>query len=299
MKSGTSTLHHLLDTIEQIFIPTGETLFFSIDDMQQFPQAHWNGKWIEQDFEKYIEIYDEWHAATYAGASEGQILGADSPHYYCSRDAIDRIAEYCPDCKLIILLRDPVARLESHYWHWVRSGQAVFSLEDTIRFQHGNLLQRSCYEEHLRYCLNKFPKSQIKIIIFEQFIQNQKETLKDVLKFLSVDQKTVTPTNFLQANAGSYPKFHQLKLISNYLLRKKFGERYGNALPRMNRLSNSGNFPGAYKKVFRGIIGNSSRKPRNMEESTALFLSRYLRKRNEGLRDLISVDLSQYWKTFN
>jgi hypothetical protein len=47
------------------------------------------------------------------------MVGEKTPHYYMHEDAISRLRILCPNVRLILMLRDPVKRLFSH-WHMLR-----------------------------------------------------------------------------------------------------------------------------------------------------------------------------------
>ncbi|QXD16193.1 sulfotransferase [Rhodocaloribacter litoris] len=297
MKSGTTTLHHLLEQHPDVYIPRGELHFFAIDDLDAFPQAQWDGCWVEQDFESFFDVYAAWYARHFALSKPDQIKGEDSATYLSSRLAIDRIARYASEAKLIVLLRDPVARTYSHYWHWVRTGRAIASFEDSIRYGHGNLLQRSYYEEHLRYCLERFSRKQVKILIFEHFIRNQLAVLREVLEFIGVPFIADIKVG-QHANPGRYPRFPRLKCLENYCLRRKFGSSYRMQVPRLQASESPALSHRVMEKVFRWINPMTARRPPAMDPATRRWLSGFLRRRNAGLPDLLEIDLAAYWPTF-
>lgn len=297
MKSGTTTLHHLLDSHPDIFIPQGEIHYFAIDDVEAFPQAQWDGNWVEQNFEKYSSTYAKWYAGLFSEARPGQVKGEDSATYLSSRIAIDRIAQYAPATKLIVALRDPVDRAYSHYWHWVRTGRAILSFEDTIRLNHGNLLERSYYEEQLRHCFVRFPREQIKVLIFEAFIKDQIQALHEIAKFLDV-----SPFERIEddrhANKGLYPRHLHLKWLENYFNCHLFGSSYNSKVPLLKAPLPQKRSVRIASKVFRKLNPLTVQQPQPMKSATRKWLSGWFRRRNAGLPDLLGMDLAEYWPTF-
>lgn len=305
MKSGTTTLHHILAQHPRVFMPSGEVQLFTVDDIEQNPVffIQDDGKWTFQDFERHFGEYARWHRSLYDEAEPEQIFGEDAPTYLPSRQAIDRIAEFLPDVKLIVMLRDPVDRIWSHYWHWVRTYRAIYTLEDTIRFQHGNLLQRSYYEDQLRYCQKKISASQIHVIIFEEFAQNQEAVVQRVLRFLGLRQhkainEAVSHKGVSHKNKGTYPKHFRLALLRNQVLRNLYGRRYMDGIPTMPEKTPLPLYQRLLLRLHDMINPMSSRPPVAMEPETKEFLQNLLFHRNKGLPDLLESDLSAYWPTF-
>src|SRR5690606_21702892 len=61
-----------------------------------------------------------------------RIFGEASPYYLFHPRAAARARETVPAARLIVLLRDPVARAISHYQHSVRKGFETLSFPDAI-----------------------------------------------------------------------------------------------------------------------------------------------------------------------
>jgi len=61
-----------------------------------------------------------------------QITGEGSPYYMCHPHAAERIAAMLPDVPLIVLLRNPVERAISHYFHSQRNGREPLSIEQAM-----------------------------------------------------------------------------------------------------------------------------------------------------------------------
>jgi len=300
MKSGTTSLHSVLASHPRVFMPVGEVQLFTIDDIEQNPvfSVPIAGEWTYQNFDRYFDEYAAWHHSLYAGSAEGQLLGEDAPSYLPSKCAIDRISSYLPNTKLIIILRDPVSRLYSHYWHLVRTYRAFYSLEDTIRFQPGNLLQRSYYEEQVRYCFEKMPREQICVILFEEFVKQPQVIIERLFDFLGLESLEGVIEHSQHANKGSYPRYPGLMLIRNRIFRHMAGRGYRGSIPRIPAADPLPLATRVTLKALRIVNPQPTRRPKSMSEGTRLFLTRVLRERNAGLPDLLDRDLSEYWPTF-
>lgn len=153
MKAGTTSLHHILKHHKHVFLPEDEIFFFDLDDIQQHPDFFMDarGKWIFHDYERHYQDYLEWYSSFFESADDGQVIGDDSTTYMASRKAPQRIARLLPDVKLIFMLRDPVVRAYSHYWHL--SELAVPST--ALKAPCAALLALSCSEVTTKSSLNE------------------------------------------------------------------------------------------------------------------------------------------------
>ena len=94
------------------------------------------------------------------------------------------------------MLRDPIERLFSNYLMHKRLGFLKKSfheeIERCLNFTEKNFseiflsLDSGMYSESVKRHLDVFGKEKVMIIIFEEFIKNEKETVQNVLKFLEV-----------------------------------------------------------------------------------------------------------------
>jgi len=234
MKCGTSSLHHILAQHPSIFIPDGEQDLFAIDDIEQHPYFFpWiRGSWYSHNYEQNLERYLEWYRSLFSGRSGSEtLLGEDSTAYLSSAKAPCRIAKVLPNVKLIFLLRDPVERTYSHYWHWVKTGRAIYGFEETLRYAPATLLQRSFYKTQIERYFACFPRDRIKIILFEQFVQHTERVVDDVLEFLGVDRTMDLSTISKHKNQGQRPRCLWLRLLRNRILRHLAGLHYWGWLP--------------------------------------------------------------------
>ncbi|KAK3592495.1 hypothetical protein CHS0354_026616 [Potamilus streckersoni] len=124
--------------------------------------------------------------------------------------APDLIRHINPDVKLILMLRDPIERLYSHYLHGnygtsartfhfdvMQSIQAMKSCasKQSVRACVYNEtfiqdlkvpLSASMYSVHLREWLRVFPRQQIFIVRFEDYVQDMERSLSNLFHFLQL-----------------------------------------------------------------------------------------------------------------
>lgn len=124
-------------------------------------------------FEDYCSFFDN--------NGNGKISFDASPEYFNMNGVDTRIKEACPDARFIVILRDPVRRIWSQYWHEVRNNQVEsLTFEEAVN-RGGNCLcnqyffsylSRGCYADHLERWWKIFPKERFIIYFMEEFFQD-------------------------------------------------------------------------------------------------------------------------------
>ena len=170
------------------------------------------------------------------------LVGEATPSYMAFPEVPERVSSVLgSDCKIIIVLREPVGRSVSHYFHERRLGfekrdmyTAMTEEEGLIEeafntstsasrrkfiLTHYSYVYRSTYSERLKPWLEHFEKDNVLIIKSEAMFADPRETVDDVADFLGVDVKKTT--SFKARNKNSYvfeddrvAKFLEKRLMS-------------------------------------------------------------------------------------
>lgn len=118
----------------------------------------------------------------------GQLCGEASTSYtflpeYPQTPA--RLFAYNPALKLIYLMRDPIKRIESHYAHRVLHGRVKRPLEAEV-LANPIYLNRSRYGVQVKAYLQFFPRPQLLLLTFEEYVADIPGTLETVAQFLGI-----------------------------------------------------------------------------------------------------------------
>lgn len=153
------------------------------------------------------------------------VAGEKSPYYLFHPLVPERVVELLPDVKLIALLRNPIDRAYSHYWHEIRRGHETLSFEEAIAreterlegererilsdpqyhspiHQHYSYLSRGVYVDQIRAWRRVFPAEQMLILCSEQFFADPGAALRRVFEFLGVPHYDME--HFREHNRGAY-----------------------------------------------------------------------------------------------
>jgi hypothetical protein len=206
-KSGTSALYEMLKRHPEIYMPEGKEPWFLASDMRPRFQPPRAGTPVET-LEEYLALFD--------AAMPEQRVGEASSSYLWSHTAAAAIAQVQPDARIIAILREPASFLRSLHLQFLRTHveskkdlQKAMSLEASRRegrhiprrSHRPQLLQ---YSEHVRYVeqLRRyhalFPRTQVLVLIYEDFRRDNEGTVREVLRFLGVDD--TRPVDVVTAN---------------------------------------------------------------------------------------------------
>ena len=300
MKSGTSTLHKILNKHPDIYIPDNEIHFFNIDDIIQHPDFNYfDGKnWFAQDFDKDPEKFFLWYSSQFKFAKPNQIIGEDSTTYIASGIVAERIKIQNKTIKLIITLRNPTDRTYSHYWHLLRSGWATHSFENTLRYAPDSIINRSLYLGQIKNFLNHIPRKQMKIIIFEHLLKKRDETLNDICDFINVDYKRISEeSKNIHENKAKIPKYLDVQKQKNRYFRESGNMQYYSSLP-VNVPLTIKKKPILYRltnKIYKFINPIVDLKPPDMKASTRKYLDDFFKRELNGINEILGIDALGLW----
>ena len=187
-KGGTTYLHGLLQQHPQVYLAHPKELHF-------FSLHHHRGL--------------EWYGHHFDDATADQCCGEVTPYYLFHPLAAERIATALPKVKLIVLLRDPVERALSQYFHSKRLGLEPLELEEAFAaeskrladaeaalkrgethksHQQHSYLSRSRYELQLPHFEALFPSKQLQVLRSEDLFERPQQLWASVLTFLGLDE---------------------------------------------------------------------------------------------------------------
>jgi len=188
MKSGTTSLHSYLDAHPSIFmVPNKEpTHFVDGDELRAVSPLIWEaGFW--RDRRRYLDLF--------AAAGDAPIIGESSTNY-SKRPMIDgvadRIADYDPKARIVYLMRDPVERTLSHYWHLVRwhdeSRDPLAAVRQDPRYR-----AVSHYAMQITPYLERFGHEQVKPLTLESLKADPAGVMAELYRWLGVDAAFLPP----------------------------------------------------------------------------------------------------------
>ncbi len=164
-------------------------------NLYQRKEMHYLSHFLENSFgTDEIQTY---HAVFARPA--GQICGEWTPNYVACPHAIVRLKQAAPDAKIMVMLRDPIARYESGFNHETKQrfggiiGPKV-RMNVVKRFaMRSEAVWYGMYGSQMEILLSQFPKEQIHVIQYEKCRTNPEEQIQRTYSFLGIDS-TFEPT---------------------------------------------------------------------------------------------------------
>ena len=192
-KAGTTSLQKIFESDNRFFLP-------DCKEVQYFSLNHEKGV--------------KWYSSHFTNALKNQIIGEITPYYLFHPKAAKRIKELLPNIQLIALLRDPVERTISQYFHARRHGFENLSIADALRnekerlkngstysHQKHSYISRSKYINQLDSYHSIFNKSKILVLRSEDLFFNPNLIWGKIQNFLMMKELPLT-IKLPKANSG-------------------------------------------------------------------------------------------------
>jgi Sulfotransferase family len=124
----------------------------------------------------------------FEGVGRAAAIGECSPSYTMAPafgGVPERMAQVVPDARLVYVVRDPIARMQSMYMHQVSAGRERRRAE--VALLDDRYLEPSLYGFQLAAFLDHFDRSQVLVIASEVLRDRPREALSAVFDHLAVD----------------------------------------------------------------------------------------------------------------
>ncbi len=192
-RGGTTSLYHYLEELPCIVPATTKEIHF-FDRRFDKGLAWYRGHFPTRIARQYEQRFRK----------RAFVTGEASPSYLFHPHVPRRIAKALPHVKLIVLLRNPVDRAYSQYYHAVELGLETLPFEAAIKdeeertarerakimqdehyesyaFKHLSYLSRGIYVDQLQTWMSLFPREQFLILKSEEFYADPGSSVKQVL----------------------------------------------------------------------------------------------------------------------
>jgi len=168
------------------------------------------------------EMVQNWddYQALFNSASTAQVTGEASTNYLYSDQARIAIDRRLPDCKLVVILRQPADRAYSAYQRNRFQGSepiadfAATLAEEPRReaegWHTGILKKKGFYARYLKPYLDTFGRERVRVYLFEDLVAKPEHVMRDLFQYLEIDP---------DFRPDLSQRFNQTGVIENPLLR--------------------------------------------------------------------------------
>lgn len=210
-RCGTTWTDAALRDHPQVFLPEKKQSYF-----------------FDRNYDKGID----WFMERFDGADPRHEAIGEIATGYCLPSSVPRMAKHFPHVKLLMVMRNPINRAYSNYQsRKVECGWPSF--EHAIETE-PDLLERGQYADQIDVILEHYPKTQLKLLLYDDLHTDDCSYLKSVLDFIGVESDVESKLIGQRKNAAMLPRLrkvlHQLGLKPAVGLLSK--SRLGDAVRR-------------------------------------------------------------------
>lgn len=239
-KGGTTSLYQYLKSHDSVYVsPIKEPHYFCKDiRCSNFSSLHrlkncfditkyLNQKPLKPKHLAYLEKLEDYEQL-FLDVRDETTIGEMSTGYLYSDVAAQEIFQYNPNAKIIIMLRSPVQRAFSHWIMDLRGGNGaeksfVESVKEDYSSKHGGwgekrlYVELGLYFEQVKRYLDVFPRNQVKVVLYCDYLDKQQSTLSELFSFLNLDFRIYSKSD--KYNEASVPRFQSVPFIVNFFKR--------------------------------------------------------------------------------
>ncbi|MDX6749359.1 sulfotransferase [Geminicoccaceae bacterium 1502E] len=192
---------------------------------------------LARPFRKEVHFFDQaydrglgWYRAHFPAERDPRLRYEATPYYLYHPLVPHRARRHLPDARLIVLLRDPVARAYSHYWHEVENGREARpfalaiegelermaadeealirgTLEHSDGHQRHSYLSRGFYTPQIERWLACYPREQFLFVASRELFGDPDAALGRILSFVGADPSfSLREKDNRAHNSRSYPR---------------------------------------------------------------------------------------------
>lgn len=230
-KAGTSSLFRWLGESEHVELPDSKEVHF-----------------FDLQFDRGVDWYRDQFPATSSGRRR-TLTGEASPYYLFHPLAPERVRDVLPEVRLLVLVRDPVDRAVSHYYHELGNGFEDLPLPialdreeerlagETERLaaeptyvshnhRHFSYQARGVYVDQIERWAVAFPAEQLLVINSDRFFEDSRSQMRRVHEFLEIPGKPA-------ANLGAYNQRDYPSVPTD--VRQRLARRFADPNARLER----------------------------------------------------------------
>ncbi|GFS27640.1 heparan sulfate glucosamine 3-O-sulfotransferase 3B1 [Elysia marginata] len=175
----------------------------------------------------------EWYRNQMPPSKEGQVTIEKTPSYILDPEAIERIHEYNSSIKLIIIVRDPITRLQSIYSHTFSDDPKSLKNPTFKEWCDENLrrgqrvMHVANYAPHIEQVYKLFPKENVLVLSEEDLEENPMRVMREAEEFLGL-KPSFSKDDFVYSKEKGFYCFntsspHYPEILESVVLNRKTG----------------------------------------------------------------------------
>jgi hypothetical protein len=155
-----------------------------------------------------------WYADHFRHCDPARPVGESCP-YFPTTAARERIARHLPDCKILVTLRDPVARSHSQYRLLRKFGLVNGTFEEALK--HQRIAETNRYAFHLAGWMELFGPENVKVMLFDDLKKDPQKFLDQVCEFIGIAPVALEAQEISAGDINSYTHLPRSRWISRHI----------------------------------------------------------------------------------
>ncbi|MBU0761506.1 MAG: sulfotransferase [Candidatus Altiarchaeota archaeon] len=300
-RCGTTAIYLSLKAHPQIYMPEIKEPSFFSKDLNAKSMS--NTLAFVKSYDGYLQLFEN--------VKDEIVIGEASTNYLYSKVAAKEIYKFNHAAKIIIILREPIDFLSS-YCQFVKCSvleknpdvlEYIKCLEDALNVEeprkktdkrHKTKLlpyyEIIKYAEQIKRYYKYFPKDQVKIIIYDDFREDNKKILGEILSFLGAD--THYPINVPKANTSKTVRDTNISAFFKFFFKTFISRVYSSRelyfFLKKLRLNS------VYRLLFNNVYLKNNPDKR-IDESLRLKLMKKYKTEVVKASELIGINLVKKW----
>ncbi|MEM7084655.1 MAG: sulfotransferase [Bacteroidota bacterium] len=280
MKAGTTSFMETLARHPNIYVsPVKEPNYFvdELPDLLYEPSRFFKlDNYFQRDFPKPLHIANvqkkEHYEQLFSPNNGEKYLAEGSTMYLHATESAQKIHQYNPEARIIILTREPVSRAYSHYKMLTGLSRETRSFQEVIEAELKerkdstlpwySYIEMSCYTQSVQRYKGLF--EHVLVLSFEQLLNDKDLTLNRVAGFLDIDK-------FKNVEVAHTNKTRSLRFKWLFFLLKKIGLKD----------VFSAIFGSKFKRKLFNMASSSQSKPMDISEETLQELTTLFQKESQ------------------
>ena len=283
MKSGTTTLHELLGEHPEVSMSEPKEPCHFVPS--EVLKAEWPEMWrmeFWKDEASYLSVFRDKPHARFFGESSTD---------YSKLPRIPGVAEaihaYAPEARIIYIMRDPVERTISHYWHFVEHRGETRPLMRAIR-EEPHYTEVSHYAMQLAPYLRLYGPRRVYALTFEELTRDPVKSVQATYRWLEIAADFV-PMDCGQAHNVTPERIAQKRKGAIWLDRVRHSTLWGRAGPML---------PGWFRQLGRGLLEKRVDRRSSDTREVIRYLQLLQQPQTEHLAHLLGRPFLE-WKTLH
>jgi hypothetical protein len=177
-KSGTTSMNLYLRSHPEVCLPASPVYYY------------------DRNFDKGVD----WYRSQFQPSDLHRAIGDGTPEYLYIEPVAERMAALVPRAKLIAVLRNPVDRAYSHYWHNRTRQREPLEFADALAAEPKRLtdsdlvhaaryayFDRGCYVKQLDRFRQLFGRDRLHVLLTDDLREDRSRAMRQVYEFIGVD----------------------------------------------------------------------------------------------------------------